>query len=362
MLVFPTSMRPVARTILVVGVVVIAVIAGLLGGWYAHPSSTNPEGSSNTLAVIAAGTLGPNLPSFASNFANETPGVQAPLSAQLYEGSLAAATALTLIGQPYDAFVSADFRVIPQHLEPTTTAWEVVFAADPMVLAYDPNVPALANLTTSNWASRIVQPGVTLGTPNASVDPLGYNAVFTIELEDSLQDARGAFYSHFYTGSIGALAGPVPSVTKLIPETQASAVLSTGTVDTYLLYRSYAIADHLSYVELSGHVNLAAYDPASVTNDSAATTTILSGSTTKVVSGAPILFAATVPNSAPNVPLGIAFVAYLLSGQNSPLWTADGFALISPAWTDQPAKIPGALAGFAPTPLPVVPAYLAALY
>jgi molybdate/tungstate transport system substrate-binding protein len=322
---------------------------------------TSSGGTTSTLAFIAAGTLGPNLPSFASSFASQTPGVEAPLSAQLYEGSLAAATALSQLGQPYDAFIAADFRVIPQHLEPTTTSWEVVFAADPLVLAYDPNVPALAGIDTSNWAGVIVQPMITLGTPNASSDPLGYNAIFAVELQDSLDGARGAFYSHFYTGSIGGFAGPATSVTKIVPETQASAVLSTGTVDTYLIYRSYAIANHLSYVELSPHVNLAAYDPASVTNDTAASTTILSGTSTKVVSGAPVLFAVTVPNTAPNVPLGIAFLAYLLSNQTSATWAADGFSMITPAWTDHPNALPGALAGFAPDSLPALPAYLADL-
>lgn len=363
MLVFPTSMRPIVRNIAVVGVAVIAVVAGFVGGWYAHPSnSTSSGGTTSTLAIIAAGTLGTELPALASGFANETPGVQAPLAAQLYEGSLAAATALTQLGQPYDAFISADYRVIPQHVETAATGWEVVFAADPLVLAYDPGVPALANLNASNWASVIVQPGITLGTPNASADPLGYNVIFTIELEDSLQGARGAFYAHFYTGRIGGFAGPVEAVTKIVPETQASAVLSTGTVDTYLIYRSYAVAEHLSFVELSPHVNLAAYDVSSVTNDSEASTTILSGSSAKVVTGAPVLFAATVPTTAPNVPLGLAFLAYLLSNRTASTWVADGFLLIAPAWTDRPDAIPGAVAGFAPDSLPPVPAYLAALY
>jgi ABC-type molybdate transport system substrate-binding protein len=356
-------MRPVARTIGVVVVVLIAVLAGFVGGWYARGSGSTSSGpTTTTLALIAAGSLGPILPAFASNFANETPGVQAPLSAQLYEGSLAAATALTQLGQPYDTFVAADFRVIPQHVEPTAASWEVVFAADPMVLAYDASDPALAHLNTSNWANVIVQSGATLATPNASSDPLGYNAIFTIELQDALDGSHGAFYSHFFTGPIGGFAQPVVSVTKIVPETQASAVLSTGTVDTYLIYRSYAVADHLSYVSLSPHVNLGAYDPASVANDSTASTTILSGTSTKVVTGAPVLFAATVPKTAPNVPLGIAFVAYLLSNQTVSAWTADGFSVIAPAWTDHPSAMPGAVAGFAPESLPAVPAYLAALY
>jgi molybdate/tungstate transport system substrate-binding protein len=358
-------MRPVLRGIVVVVLVVVAVVAGFAAGWYLRPSASTSAGpTSSTLGLIAAGSLAPILPSLASAFANATPGVQAPVAAQLYEGSTAAATALsTEANPPYDLFVSADFRVIPQHLEAPASAvasWEVIFAADPVVLAYDSSVPALAGINSTNWYQKIVAAGVTLGAANASADPLGYNAIFTLELEDSLQGQNGALYGHFFQGVPGTFATPTAS-TKYVSENVAASALSTGEVQTYLIYQSYAKVDHLAYVTLNAPVNLGATDPTSVARYGTVSSTILSGSSTKVVTGAPVLFALTVPQTAPNYALGVAFAAYLLSNATLPSWTADGFQPIGPAWVDQPTRVPAALAGFAPASLQALPSYLLSL-
>jgi molybdate/tungstate transport system substrate-binding protein len=358
-------MRPVVRAVVVVALVAIALIAGFAAGWYLHtPASTSAGPTSSTLGIIAAGSLAPILPSFASAFANSTPGVDASVAAQLYEGSTAAATALaTETNPPYDLFISADYRVIPQHLEaPTSTvaSWEVVFAADPVVLAYNPTAPALAGINPTDWYQKIVASGVSLGVANASADPLGYNAIFTLELEDSLQGLGGGLYGHFFQGARGAFATPTAS-TKYVAENVAASALSTGEVDAYLIYQSYAKVDHLSYVTLSPSVNLGATDHTNVTSYGMANTTILSGTSTKLVTGAPVLFALTVPRAAPNYALGIAFAAYLLSNATLPAWTADGFVPVAPAWVDQPTQLPAALAGSPPSGLLPLPSYLASL-
>jgi len=361
----PTSMRPVALALVVVALVAVAAIGGFLGGWYLHtPAATSSGPTSTTLGVIAAGSLSPILPSFASAFANATPGVEAPVSAQLYEGSTAAATALTTeTSPPYDLFVSADYRVIPQHLEPTTVkvaSWEAVFAADPVVLAYSASVSALSGINSSNWDEKIASAGVTLGVANASSDPLGANAIFVLELEDALTHQDGAFYGHFFNGALGALATPTAS-TRVVAENVAAMALSSGEVSAYLIYRSYAVVDHLTYTTLNSSVNLGATDSADVAQYGTVHTTELSGNSTKSVAGAPVLFALTVPLNVPNVALGIAFAGYLLSNATSGIWAADGFVPIAPAWVDVPAKVPAALAGFAPQGLPALPPYLEVL-
>ena len=312
--------------------------------------------------MIAAGSLAPILPSFISAFVNATPGVQGPLSDQLYEGSSAAATALTTAAQPYDLFISADFRVIPKDLEPpmaTVAHWEVVFASDPVVLAYEP-AAALSGINSMNWYQKVAQPGVVLGAPNASADPLGANLLFALELEDAVAGQGGAFYGHFFAGAAGALATPT-AATKLVTETAMASALTTGEVGVTLTYRSYAIADRLPYLNLSSAVNLGAYDPTNVTHYGSVSTTELTTGGTKVVKGAPVLFALTVPSTAPDETLGIAFASYLLSSVTSPRWTAAGFAPLAPAWVDHTSQVPAALAGFAPYGLPALPSYLAAL-
>jgi ABC-type molybdate transport system substrate-binding protein len=354
-------MRPLIRNAVFVAVVVAVGVSGFAGGWVLKPSSgtTAPE----TLWVIGAGSLAPILPSFASAFANATPGVSAPVSAQLYEGSSTAASSLAAGDQPYDVFVAADFRTIPQDVEgpaPSVASWEVVFASDPMVLAYAPSDSALAGISSSNWWSVINQSGVVLGAPNASSDPLGANAIFTLELQDRAAGLGGGLYGRFFTGAEGALAGPT-SQTRYVSEDVAGTALSSGEVDAFLIYRSYAVADHLAYVNLSAAVNLGNTSSASVGAYQTVATTVLSGSGTKVEKGAPVLFSLTVPTTGKSVALGEAFAAYLLSNSTARTWAGLGFGPLAPEWTDQPASLPGALSGSPPSAIAPLPSYLAVL-
>lgn len=350
-------MRPVARSVLTVLVVGIAVLAGFAGGWYLHGSGSPGAGStSSALSIIAAGTLAPILPGLANRFAAETPGVAAPAAAQLYEGSTAAASALTLPGEPYDLFVSADFRVIPQHLEPpvaNVASWEIVYASDPLVLAY----AGIAGINSTNWYEKIVGPGVVLGAPNASTDPLGANVIFALELTDELVGLHGSLYGHFFSGPFGGFAEPT-AATRIVAENVAATALSTGEVSAYLIYRSYAIANHLAYVALNGSVDLGGVSASDVAQYAAVNTTVLSGSSTAVLVGAPILFALTVPATAPEAALGIAFAAFLASNATATAWAADGFVPLAPLWSDHVTALPGAIAGTAPNGVAALPPYL----
>ena len=354
-------MRLVARSLVVTAVVLVVFGAGLAGGWYLHPSGGGS--SSATLSVVAAGSLAPILPSIAASFARVTPGVSAPIAAELFEGSNAAASALTLPGQPYDVFVAADFRTVPQLLEPpgaNVTDWEVVFAADPLVLAYAPGTAGLAGITATNWYEKVVDTGVTLGAPNASTDPLGANAVFALELADELTGASGALYGHFFSGGIGGFASPTVA-TKIVAENVAATALATGEVSAYLVYRSYAEVNHLEFVALNDSFDLGGISPGDVAAYAQASTTVLRGSASIAEHGTPVLFALTVPHDAPNYPLGLAFAEYLLSNVTASTWAADGFAPLAPLWTDAPGHLPAALAGTAPGAVASLPTYLATL-
>ncbi len=359
-----TSMRPVALRVLAVAAVVVAVAAGFAGGWWARgPSSSSASAGPEVLSVAAAGSLAPILPAILDGFAAATPGVETPVAAQLYEGSSAAASALTLPGAPYDLFVSADFRVAPRLLEPpngSVASWEIVFASDPLVLAYAPGAVGLGGINASNWYEKLVGPGVTLGTPNASVDPLGANAIFALELTDGLTGQGGAFYGHFFRGAEGAFASPT-AATKYVAENVAATALSTHEVSAYLTYRSYAVANGLSFVPLNASVDLGGIDAASVAGYASARTTVLVGSGTEVVSGAPALFALTVPRDAPEYAVGVEAAAFLVSNASRATWVANGFEPLAPMWADRPAALPALLTGTAPGAVEPLPPYLAAL-
>lgn len=330
-----------------VGLIALAcVLAGSLVGYELRggpPISANPPGSP-VLSITAAGTLGAVFPAMATLLANESPGVQAPLAAQQYQGSLAALAAITKLHGAYDVAAAADLRLIPSLLEPTWASWEVVFASSPVVLAYDPSSAALAGANTTNWADRVQAPGILLGVANASVDPNGYNAIFALELQGLVfNGSLDAVYGHFFATPPGSLAVPIPATTRVVAETQVATLLATHEIQASLTYESYAVSENLTYVRLDPRVDLGSFDAALVTGYGQASTTIRSGNATVVKTGFPVAYAATVPANAPNATLGQLFIHLLLSAQGAALLEDHGFVPLVPAQADRVAALPAVL-------------------
>ncbi len=356
---FATSMA--TRSVLIVVAIVIAAAAGGVGfvGGYEYKASlkgSSPSSPStvenNTLSILGAGTLDGAFPQIANELANETAGVQVPAAAQTYEGSIDITTAITSLHTPADVAAVADFRLIPQLLEPKYASYEVVFGATPEVLAYDPTVSAFNGVNTTNWAEKLYTAvsapnAAPFGVWNASTDPNGYNEIFSLELQGLLyNDSASLYYSKFYSGAAGTPAVPNPAITKIEHESQAALLLQTHVVSAVITYRSYAIVNHLSYVPFNPIVGLYANNTTAL-SDYAQLSTYISNSTgafSKVVP-APILFAVTVPLNAPNAALGAAFIHLLLSPQGSAILAEGGaFTPIFPGWADNPHAVPSVLA------------------
>lgn len=344
---FATSLSPRTQKLFVALVVVVATAAGFVAGNVLRgPAPASPTGSAGPqiLRLIAAGSLSPVLPPIASSFANATPGVSAPVASETFTGSIAALSDIASLGQAYDVAVVADYRLIPRMLEPNHAHWELLFAADPVVLAYDPAVRGFSDLNSTNWGAKLVASGGLLGISNASTDPLGYAEIFTLQLEGILENGNAtSLYTHYYAGAIGTFAFPRSSATRTAPESQAAILLGQHEVAAYLVYRSYAMTAHLTFLSLDRLVNLGSTDSAALAAYANAFTTISSSGGSEVVHGAPVLFSATVPLSAPDPGLGELFVAYLVSPALAAQLTADGFVPISPAWVDNPSQLPAVL-------------------
>ena len=330
-----------------VGIIALTcVLAGAVVGYELRDGPTpsaNPPGSP-ILSITAAGTLGSVFPAVATLLANESPGVQAPLAAQQYQGSLAALAAITKLHGAYDVAAAADLRLIPSLLEPAWATWEVVFASSPVVLVYDPAVAALAGLNGTNWADRIQAPGILLGVANASVDPNGYNAIFALELQGLVfNGSLNAVYGHFFTTPPGSLAVPNPATTRVVAETQVAALLVTHQIQASLTYESYAVSENLTFVRLDPRVDLGSFDAALVTGYEQASTTIRSGNGTVRKTGFPVAYAVTVPTNAPNATLGQLFVHLVLSSLGAALLEAHGFVPLLPAQADRLEALPAVL-------------------
>jgi molybdate/tungstate transport system substrate-binding protein len=350
---FATSVSPSLRRLVTLAVVALALLAGFVGGWAVGARSPGGSaGGPTTLSITAAGSLAVTFPAIASAFAAATPNVAAPVAAQQYAGSLAALAAVSGLHERFDVAATADYRLIPELLEPQDAGWEIVFASDPVVLAYDPTVAAWQGVNATNWAVPLATEAARLGVANASIDPMGYNAIFVLQLEGLREGAGlGALYGQFFAGAPGAFAEPRSDRTLLAPETQAAALLGTHAVGAFFVYRSYAQASGLRYVDLAPEVDLGATNDTAIAFDARAATTIVGAAGPSVVRGAPVLFGVTVPSNAPDAFVGELFVAFLLSPRTSATLAASGFAPLGRAWTDRAPELPVVLAGLA-DPLP----------
>jgi len=333
-------MKPVSATVALALLVVGLLVGGVAGYVVRTPSTPSASTADSTLSITAAGTLSTLFPKVGNALVNTTPGVSAPLAAQQYQGSLAALSEVSSLHEPFDIAAAADYRLIPSLLEPTYASFEVVFATTPEVLVYDPSVTAFNGVNSTNWPTALTSSGVILGVANQSTDPNGYNGIFALELEGVvLGEGTGGLYGHFFTTPAGGLAEPNPTTTRVEPETQVAALIHGHEVSAFITYRSYAISQGLSFVNLDPRVGLGETDAADLAFYANASTSILSSSGgLELVHGAPVLFAATVPSTAPNPTLGAEFLEFLLAPAGSALVSAAGFTPISPAYSDEPSS------------------------
>lgn len=345
----------------VIAVVVIVVAAAVGGvGFYAgyeyRGSPASPPAAAatvnDTLSVLGAGTLNTLFPQLANQLANETPGISAPSSAQTYEGSIDITTAITTLAAKADVAAVADYRLVPQLLEPKFAGYEVVWGTTQEVLCYNPSIAAFSGINESNWAWKLVQDVQTHGNApmavwNASTDPNGYNEIFSLMLQGLLYNGSAStFYTTFYTGGSSSPAVPVAATTLPEHESQAATLLNTGVVSALITYKSYAVVNGLHYVAFNPIVGLIANNSTALTDYGKVSTTIVSSTGSFApVAAAPVLFAITVPSNAPNPALGAAFVHLLLSPQGAAILSEGGaFVPIFPGWSDHPSSVPSVLA------------------
>jgi molybdate/tungstate transport system substrate-binding protein len=346
----------VSKAVIAVVVILVAAGAGGLGfvagyEYKSSPTSSPTAVANSTLSVLGAGTLNTLFPRIADQLVNETPGISAPSAAQTYEGSIDVTTAITSLDAKTDVAAVADFRLVPQLLEPKYAGYEIVFASTPEVLVYNPSVAAFAGINESNWAEKLVADVTTHGNApfavwNASTDPNGYNEIFSLELQGMIYNgSSSAFYPTFYSGGSTSPAVPSSTTTKLEKESQAATLVNTGVVSALITYRSYAVANHLTFVSFNPIVGLQSNNSTALSDYAKLTTTIVAstGGFSSVVA-APVLFAVTVPSNAPNLTLGAEFVDLLLSPQGEAILSSGGaFTPIVPGWADNPSAVPSGL-------------------
>ena len=218
-------------------------------------------------------------------------------------GSVECARKITELNKPCDVFVSADYKVIENLLIPKYASWNISFASNEMVIAYQDNSVHSSQINSDNWMSVLSDNKVRIGRSDPNSDPCGYRTVLLTQLAER--------YYHRPGLSKRLLQNSQRDIRP--KEVDLLAMLETGNVDYLYIYKSIAIQHQLKYISLPPEINLSNSDFDSLY---ATASIAINGSApgeTKVQKGESMQYSVTMPLNGKNKPLAEDFVAYFLS-------------------------------------------------
>jgi molybdate/tungstate transport system substrate-binding protein len=273
---------PRRRRNLLAGIAGIAT--GLLGGCL--------SGRQRRASVLAAGSL-------ASAFGETVGPAFERARAYAFEGEYRGSNAVLRMvadGQRTpDVVVSADAGLLRDRLRPGLADWDVVFATNALVIAYNPATPVGSRLADGEpWPTVLASADAEIGRTDPELDPLGYRAL-------QLFDLAARYYDR------PELAERLRENTTVDPqEAHLLAAVETGARAAAIAYRNMAVDRDLPFRDLPPELNFA--DPAFADHYATATYTTDEGRT---IRGRPIRYSATVPDAAPRPEAGRSFVGFL---------------------------------------------------
>ncbi|MBX6351373.1 MAG: substrate-binding domain-containing protein [Clostridia bacterium] len=182
--------------------------------------------------------------------------------------------------------------------------WYVVFAEDPLVIAYRPDGPAAGPLRSRPWWEALAERGMRLGRTDPALDPKGELAVVLVRRQgEALGDP----------GLVRRLLGPDENAEQVFPEEDLVGRLASGHLDAAFLYRHEAEELGLPYV---------LPDPAL---------------------GARAVFTVAIPRRAPHPDLARSFVLFLLGREGRAILADHGLPPRPPEVAGDLDAVPAAI-------------------
>ena len=285
---------------------------------------------SGPLTVFNAGSLAAPVRDALQEFRRRNPGID---PRQESSGSLEAARKLTELNKIPDLLGVADSAVIPSILIPAQATWFVTFARNAMVLIHSDRSTGAKEINETNWWQVLLRAGVRTGRSDPALDPNGYRTLFVTQLAER----------HYRQPGLGTrLLAAMPPRFMRPKEADLVALIQAGELDYAFSYRSIATTTGLRMVTLPDAVDLS--DPARAAEYATATVKLpgatRAGSDSVVMTGAPIVYALTIPTRAPNPAAATAFARFLLSADGQAIFRKHGFLTIDKPLVGGPGKPP----------------------
>ena len=245
------------------------------------------------LSVLAAGSLAVALEELGDEFAAQR---QVSFEGE-YHGSTVVMQMIEDGTRHPDVTVSADVQMLRDRLYPDFTAWDVVFAANELGLAYNPETALGSRLESDeSWYEvlRSAEEGaVAMSEPE--LDPLGYRAIHMLELAETYYGVEGL------RAEISERAYREPDEPRLL------AGIETGDRAVAISYRNMAVDHGLPFYALPDELNFS--DPGLADHYETVSYTTDDGYTAR---GSPMSYNTTVLDGADSPERGREFVSFLL--------------------------------------------------
>ncbi len=260
------------------------------------------SGATRELVVFHAGSLAIPLREIAAAFEASHPGVKVVREAS---GSRAAARKLSDLGRTCDVLALADYTVIDELLLGQHATWNLIFAANEMVLAYPADLPADGIPNLDSWPQLLMVAGTRVGHSDPDSDPCGYRALMVLQLAERSLAVAG-LQAAVEANAEGHIR---PKASDLV------ALLEVGELDFAFLYRSVALQHGIPFLELPAAVNLGDSGRAAEYGAVSVEVTGPAPGTTIAKRGGPIAYGVTIPHGAPQPQLALEFVEFLVSAE-----------------------------------------------
>ncbi|NJE77353.1 tungstate ABC transporter substrate-binding protein WtpA [Thermococcus sp. ES12] len=303
-----------------IAVLILSVVAaGCMGG------SGDSGMKEETLVIFHAGSLSvpfQQLEEEFAKYAEENLGVKVTFQDEA-SGSVAAVRKVTDLGKKADIVAVADYTLIPQLMVPNYTDFYVIFATNEIVIAFTEHSKYADEMKAhpERWYEILARPGVTFGFSDPNQDPCGYRSVMVMKLADYyynepvfetlVEKNTNIYFNGTHVVAPKEIQIKNDKVVIRPKETDLTALVESGSLDYFFIYKSVAEQHNLSYITLPDEINLRDFKMA----DYYSKVSIHIGSTEKTITAKPIVYGVTVPKDAPNRELALEFLKYLL-GEN----------------------------------------------
>jgi len=291
--------------------------------------SSGVQQPKTVLKVVPAGSLLQPFDEVEKAFEAQHPDVDVQVEGH---GSIQAIRQVTDLHRPIDVVAVADASLIPDLMfrtDPATggnfTDAYTPFATNAMVIAFTNNSKYADEVMQENWYQVLSRPDVRVGISNPMLDAAGYRSIMVALLADRYYKNATLFPvligSHFspplsapVTMGIATVTLPEvlrPSDEKLVIRDGSIFVLShleAGGIDYAFEYRNVAEGHNLRWISLAQEIDLSSPEYA---DEYGKVRVILGFQRFSAIGqeriGQPIVYAVTIPNTAPNRQLAQEF-------------------------------------------------------